>query len=781
MTDFSTQVRAKELARFLRDANSFVASSHQAISRSASHIYISALPFADTESLVYKDFVPLCTGLISVDLIGVSHHAGRLVMTLTSHEDAVNSIAYSSDGRLLASASADGTARIWDMRTGEEVMTSLRSGDGPVCSVAISPDCKSFVSGTEGGAVCIWSLANAHNAARRLSGHSGAVSTVLYSPKGSYLASGSLDNTVYLWNAETYQRLAVLKGHTDKVHSIAFSPDSLALATGSEDHTIQLWDVPTGKPKYKSPYHHDKPIYSLSFLANGQKIVAGSGDDIILCKPQTGRNTASVYSGSDPVISVNPSPDGRLLVSSYGKSVCLSTLPSFLIKTSTVILEGHTKTVRAATFSHNGLYIASASDDHTIRIWNASGGLEIQPTATHKVTDNYAVSALIMSDSRTLTGNLRGGVNTVAVSPDGTAIVSGSSDYSVRVWDAQASAARLPPLLGHTSLVRSIAISSDGQLIASGSDDYTVRLWNLLTGKAVGEPMQGHSNDVRAVAFAPDTRWLASGSNDKTVRIWDVAKQQSSTVGPLHGGHIVLTVAVSPDGRLVAAGDYSGYIHFWQSETGQPEREPLRTNSTSVWSIDFSPDGARILAGGEDSAERVWIWNIGTGEQVFALTGHSGTVNSVVYSPDGRFIATGSSDTTVRLWDALTGAPIALLAGHNRMVRSVAFTPDSHSVASGFSDDTIRVWNLTQAIIACPESGGDMVTTLNATILANGWLQAPSSELLLWVPTEYRQYIHAHASSPRVVVSFDKRGWHRGQSWTSCWVADTSDPRSHAL
>jgi len=780
MAHFSTQVRDEELARFLRDANSFVASSQQAISRSAPHIYVSALPFTEKESLVYQDFVPLCTGLISVDLIGVSHHAGRLVMTLTGHEDAVNSVAYSSDGRLLSSGSADGTVRIWDMRTGEEVMTPLRSGDGTVCSVAMSPDCKNVVSGTEGGVVCIWSLANVHNAARRLSSHAGAVSTVLYSPNGSYLASGSLDSTVHLWNAETYQQLAVLTGHTDKVHSIAFSPDSLALATGSEDHTIQLWNVPTGKLTYKSPYHHEMPIYSLSFLPNGQRIVAGSGDDIILCKPQTGRKTASVYGGSNPIMSVNPSPDGLLLVSSHGRGVCLSTLPSFRVKTSSVVLEGHTKTVRAATFSHNGLYISSASDDHSIRIWNASGGLEVQPTATHKVTGNKTVSSLIMSDFHALTGN-EAGVNSVALSPDGAVIVSGSSDHSVRVWDARTGAAIFSPLLGHTDEVWSIAISSDGRLIASASLDHTVRLWNLQTGKAVGGPMRGHLGRVRAVVFSPDTRWLASGSWDKTVCIWDVATQQPSSIGPLSSANYVLTVAISPDGRFVAAGDYSGYLRIWQSNTGQPVRDPLQTSLNPVRSIDFSPDGARIVAGGSHKAEHVRIWDITMGEQVIALTGHTNDVNSAKYSPDGTIIGTGSDDKTVRLWDALTGAPIALLAGHSNWVWSVAFASDSHSVVSGSSDHTIRVWDRARAIIACPTGDGDVVTSLQATILDDGWLQAPSDELLLWVPTKYHLYLHANQDSPRVVISFDKRGWHRGQSWTSCWLADTSDPRSHVL
>jgi len=236
----STQVRAEELGRFLRDANSFVASSQEAISRSAPHIYLSATPFADKNSLVYKEFAPLCTCLVDVDLIDVAHHAGRHVMTLTGHDGAVNSAAYSPDGHLLASASADGTVRIWDIRTGEEIMPPLRSGDDAVWSVAIAPDGGSVVSGTESGVVYIWRIASSHVAVQQLHGHSAAVSSVVYSPSGFHLASASLDNTVRLWSAETHQQLSVLSGHTNKVYALAFSPDSRAVVTGSEDHTIQL-------------------------------------------------------------------------------------------------------------------------------------------------------------------------------------------------------------------------------------------------------------------------------------------------------------------------------------------------------------------------------------------------------------------------------------------------------------------------------------------------------------------------------------------------------------
>lgn len=358
---------------------------------------------------------------------------------------------------------------------------------------------------------------------------------------------------------------------------------------------------------------------------------------------------------------------------------------------------------------------------------------------------------------------------------DGAVIVSGSFDKSVRVWDARTGAAMLSPLLGHTISVSSIAISSDGRFIASGSNNGTVRLWDLRTGKAVGEPMRGHSHDVNAVVFSPDARWLASGSSDKTVRIWDVTTQQPSAIGPLSCESYVFTVAVSPDGRLVAAGGSGGSISIWQSDTGQPVREPLQANLTPVWSIGFSPDGTRIASGGEHDTEQVRIWNVTTGEQVFALTGHTDNVYSATYSPDGRIIGTGSRDKTVRLWDAVTGTPIAVLAGHSNTVRSVAFTPDGCSIVSGSYDNTIRVWSCIEPSRESLVSNGDVAALFQYATLNDGWLRTRFGELLLWVPAEYHKFLYNPKGS-RVVIQVGKNGLHQGDSWTSCWRGNVSAP-----
>jgi len=175
------QVDDPIVSQFLRDATFFVASSREAIERSATHIYISALPFADRNSLVYQNFSSRCAGLITVDKFGINQHGGSAVMTLTGHDSAVRSVSCSFDGRLLASGSEDGTVRIWDTRTGEEAMSPMRSGDGKVMSVDFARNSKWVASGTESSAVCVWNVTPGQASQRNLSGHSGPVNSVTFS------------------------------------------------------------------------------------------------------------------------------------------------------------------------------------------------------------------------------------------------------------------------------------------------------------------------------------------------------------------------------------------------------------------------------------------------------------------------------------------------------------------------------------------------------------------------------------------------------------------------
>ncbi|KAF7349660.1 WD40 repeat-like protein [Mycena sanguinolenta] len=284
-------------------------------------------------------------------------------------------------------------------------------------------------------------------------------------------------------------------------------------------------------------------------------------------------------------------------------------------------------------------------------------------------------------------------VYSVAFSPDGSHIVSGSADETVRLWDAKTGQQVGEPLVGHTNYVWSVAFSPDGSHIVSGSDDKTVRLWDAKTGQQVGEPLVGHTNYVQSVAFSPDGSHIVSGSADETVRVWD-AKTGQQVGEPLVGHiHAVWSVAFSPDGSHIVSGSADETVRLWDAKTGQQVGEPLVGHTNSVRSVAFSPDGSHIVSGSDDKNAR--LWDAKTGQQVGEpLVGHTNSVWSVAFSPDGSHIVSGSADQTVRLWDAKTGQQVGEpLVGHTHSVLSVAFSPDGSHIVSGSADKTVRLWD----------------------------------------------------------------------------------------
>ncbi|KZP21263.1 hypothetical protein FIBSPDRAFT_931700 [Athelia psychrophila] len=297
-------------------------------------------------------------------------------------------------------------------------------------------------------------------------------------------------------------------------------------------------------------------------------------------------------------------------------------------------------------------------------------------------------------------------VKSVAFSPDGTKIVSGSYDKTVRVWDAVTGQAALPPLEGHEGEVLSVGFSLDGTKIVSGSRDETVWVWDAVTGQLDLPPLEGHEDQVWSVAFSPDGTKIVSGSGDKTVRVWDAVTGQAA-LPPLEGHEgEVFSVAFSPDGTKIVSGSGDKTVRVWDAVTGQAALPPLEGHEDPVWSVAFSPDGTKIVSGSGDKTVRVW--DAVTGQAALPpLEGHESVVRSVAFSPDGTKIVSGSFDKTVRVWDAVTGqAALPPLEGHEGEVFSVAFSPDGTKIVSGSADKTVRVWDAVTGQAALPPLQG---------------------------------------------------------------------------
>ncbi|KAH0579473.1 hypothetical protein H2248_002332 [Termitomyces sp. 'cryptogamus'] len=278
-------------------------------------------------------------------------------------------------------------------------------------------------------------------------------------------------------------------------------------------------------------------------------------------------------------------------------------------------------------------------------------------------------------------------VMSVAFSPDGTHIVSGSWDKTICVWDSS-TRAKVLQLTGHTSGVYSVAFSPDGTHIVSGSWDKTICVWDSSNGAELLQ-LTGHTNAVSSVAFSPDGTHIVSGSNDKTICVWD----SSTGTEVLHlSGHTsgVNSVAFSPDGTHIVSGSEDNTICVWGSPTSA-EVLQLTGHTSAVFSVAFSPDGTHIVSGSEDKT--ICVWDSSTGTELLHLTGHTGSVSSAAFSPDGTHIVSGSEVNTIHVWDSSTGAEVLQLTGHTNWVSSVAFSPDGTHIVSGSWDETICVWD----------------------------------------------------------------------------------------
>jgi WD40 repeat protein/Flp pilus assembly protein TadD len=549
---------------------------------------------------------------------------GRQLRVLSGHQGGVYRVCFSPDGTRLASAGNDGTMRIWRVVNGRELHVARAPG-GPLRCVAWRPDGKELASVGADGAIHLWDAATGESTGSLIGPRSPTMS-VAYSPDGKQLVTGSDNKDVCLWDVAGGKLVRTFRGHTDPIYEVAFSPDGKLLGSAAADATARLWNVATGDER-RVLRGHNGFVRGIAFSPDGTRVATACDDRLV-----------------------------RVWETGTGKEVRR--------------FAGHGGLAWPVAFQPGGKRLASGSDDHTLRIWD----LDAEPGVRNLM-----------------------GAGVVAFSPDGRQLGTLTLLGRVHFTDLEQPAQQGPVLGGHWGEVVRLLPSRDRRYLATlGSTDGTARLWDATNGKSLLVVHDKVTQVLLALALDPACKYLATAGTGPRIRVWDAtpAPDGKERVKPLREWRspapMVFGLAFSPDGRLLASADTDGVMRLWDVATGRLVRE-CHGHEGMLWTVAFHPDGKEVASAGAD--RKVIIWEVATGKQVRVLHGFPQAVVKVAYSPDGERLATLASEIQrlfaarenapgeVKVWDARTGEELFADRGLARAPWELAFSPDGRRLA----------------------------------------------------------------------------------------------------
>lgn len=615
--------------------------------------------------------VPLETG----NALHRAVHALPLKLVLQGHADGVVSIAFSPDGIRLATASRDGTARVWDAGTGEEIFTFTRH-TGVVTGVAFSPDGMRLATSSHDHTAKVWDSATGQELLT-FSGHNDWIEDIAFSPDGSRLITASRDGAAKIWDSTMGEELLTLAGHTAVITGVEFSTDGRRVATASMDGTAKVWDASSGD-ELLILSGDPVGVRKVTFSPDGTRLaITNPGGYVTVWDAFTGEELLTSIPINGEIMDVAFSPDGTHMatagVGGYA-NVCDAETGDELL-----LLTGQEGGIFGVSFSPDGTRLATGAGDGTVRVWTVSSCWEL------------------------LTITIPGRFGRVAFNPDGSQIASGvGDDGMVKIWDTSSGDEVLSlNESGHEDRVESVAFSPDGFRLAIASMDGMASIWDITSGQHLWT-LGGHNGGVHDIVFDPDGTHVATASMDGTAKVWDATtgKELLSLDG---SGFEKITVTFSPDGTRLATIATSfnnpGILKIWDVSTGE---ELFNIRDWSNASVAFSPDGTRIATAGGDEVK---VWDAATGQETLALRSESGDLISVAFSSNGTRLATASSNSVATVWDAATGQELLVLsdcAPHE--LSGIAFSPNGKKLAmSGEGAIQIFLVNI-EDLVALAES-----------------------------------------------------------------------------
>ena len=621
---------------------------------------------------------------------------------LKGHALRVNSVCFSPDGKYIVSGSPDNTVRVWDWKKDEE-KTILRHHTS-VESVCFSPDGKYIVSGLKNGNVRVWDWEK-NEEKTILEGQTSRVESVCFSPDGKYIASGSNDATVRVWDWEKNEEKTILKGHTKWVNSVCFSPDGKYIASGSADSTVRVWDWEKNEEKTILKGHTGH-VECVCFSPDGKYIASGLSDSNVRVWDWKKNEEKTVLRHSASVECVCFSPDGKYIVSAGGEFDRTVHVWDWEKNEEKTTLEGHAGHVENVCFSPDGKYIASGSsdirgEDNTVRVWDWK--------------KNEEKTVLRHTDR----------VHSVCFSPDGKYIASGSWDSTVRVWDWEKNEEKTI-FKGQTRMMDSVCFSSDGKYILSGSGG-TVCVWDWEKNEEKHKTIILINTDegINSCSFSNNNQHITAGGSSGQILIYSIKNLSfgKTIVTPLQDTNNNLKVRCSycaktfniPEKGLgniikchhcdekLKVNDFTT-LHLF-NENSELNQFVIKPHSSEIASTNDNREEIKEFSLEEIESNEIIKKNkfpmttthqhIHTPERQLKTTfkGHTQWVRSVCFSPDGKYIASGSDDCTIRVWDIEKNEEKTILKGHAHRMNSVCFSPDGKYIVSGSWDKTVRVWD----------------------------------------------------------------------------------------
>ncbi|WP_156972234.1 protein kinase domain-containing protein, partial [Syntrophaceticus schinkii] len=637
---------------------------------------------------------------------------GRQLASFQGHTAPVNCVALSPNGLYGLSGSRDGTATLWDLKTGK-CLRVLEDQKNYIHSVCFTDDGKQFLTGSN--KLILWDTETFQMVRSYYEDFRG-IHSIRISADGQQILSGSGGGKVYVHSLADRKVIREIQAAPScwVIKAACYAGDSLHVLTGAGDQNtvnkMNLWHIDIPEPLHTFCGHKSN-IRSVCTNSYGSYALSGGVDHAVKLWDIKNRRCLRTFSGHiNEVVHVGFSTDDQYAVSSSTDNMTrLWRVPSFDVRADWLLCRISTtdeilkieKWISALLTEVRRLFhekdIAGAIQ--TLRRMEDIPGASA--AAGYAELNNQIrkyCQTIDLHSCRTayiLNGHKQS-VRAAAISADGLHAVSASDDNTVRIWSLR-TAECLHICTEHSNWARAVCISPDGQWALSGGCDSKLVLWDIASGKKL-KNLEGHNGFVEAVAFDPACRYALSGASDKTIKVWDIRSGKSLRTLTGHEKDIT-AVCVSPDGKTTLSCSKDGTIRLWELEKGTN----LHTYNVGspVWSVCFSPDGRTFLSGGSTGDTTLRLWDVYTGESIRSFSGHldifSGdrnTVNAVCFTPDGRFAVSASRELTLKLWDVRNGQCIRTLEGHGKGIYTAAFSHDGGYLISGAADTTGRIWQL---------------------------------------------------------------------------------------